>query len=86
MIRFMLGESRTLQFEVIHQRDEDFLIASCEYEITKDGEEIESGEMEIDGHMMSVHFTPDSVGNYILSFIYRVASEKHGAKYHIAVI
>ena len=86
MIRYMLGESRTLQFEVTHQDAKEFFIASCEYEITKEGEIIESGQMEIDGHMMSLHFTPDSAGDYVLSFLYRVAGEKHGAKYRIAVV
>ena len=85
MIKFILGESRTLQFEVLHQKDEDFIIASCEYSIVAEDEIIESGQMDIDGHMMSIHFTPERVGNYILSFFYTIAGERHAGRYHITV-
>lgn len=85
MIRYILGESRELEFEVTHSNGEEFIIRKAEYSITLDGQTVESGRMTIDGHRLSVVFTPESKGMHKLVFFYTVADTTRGAQYYLNV-
>lgn len=85
MIKFLLGESRELEFEITHINNEDFIIREATYELYKENEIVEQGDMLIDDHIISVVFTPEERGFYLLKFMYSVADTTRGAQYHINV-
>ena len=85
MIRFLLGESRELQFKVTHAKGEEFIIRKADYEISLNGETVEKGEMHRDGHNLSIIFTPEHKGTHLLRFFYTVADTTRGAQYFLGV-
>ena len=75
---FMLGERKFVNFEVTG-KTEDFIITSATYELSYNGEVIDSGECEIDGHEISVLLTsPEEKGTYILKIFYEIPPEIRG--------
>lgn len=85
MIKFLLGESRSLEFEITHANNEQFIITEATYEMYKDNEIIEEGNMTISDHILSIVFTPEERGFYLLKFMYTIGNATRGAQYHINV-
>lgn len=75
---FMLGERKFIDFEVT-SKNEDFIITSATYELSYNGEVIESGDCVIDGHGLSVLLTsPEEKGTYIMKVFYEIPPERRG--------
>lgn len=85
MIKFLLGESRPLEFEVTYADGSDFVISEAKYELWKDNERIEEGHMLIVEHILSHVFTPEERGFYMFELSYTVGSTTKKARYHINV-
>lgn len=85
MIKFLLGESRPLEFEITHANGEPFVISEATYELYKDNEIIEQGNMIISDHIISIVVTPEARGFYLLKFMYTIGNSTRGGQYHIDV-
>lgn len=85
MINFLLGESRQLKFEISNVQNPNFVIASATYEILKDNEEVSSGNMDINGHILITTFTPESRGYYWLELAYTIGPDTVKARFKINV-
>lgn len=85
MIKFILGESRQLKFEVSKAQDTAFVISSSTYEILKDNDEVDSGNMTIDNHILTMSFTPEERGYYWLEITYVIGPDTVKARYKIDV-
>ena len=85
MIRYLLGETRPLEFEVKYTENKDFTISSATYELLRNNEVVESGELEINGHKLSYYFTPQERGFYLFEVTYKVGGSTRMARYHINV-
>lgn len=77
---FMLGERKFVSFEVT-SKDEDFIITNATYELSYNGEIIDSGNCEINGHELSVLLTsPEEKGTYLLKVFYEIPPEIRGVE------
>mgnify|MGYP003304265337 CR=1 FL=1 len=85
MIKFLLGESRALEFEITHQNNEPFVIREAKYELFKNNELVDEGDMVITDHILSVVFTPEERGFYLFKFLYTIGNATRGGQYHINV-
>lgn len=85
MIKFLLGESRPLEFEITHANGDPFVITDATYELYKGNEIIDQGSMTISDHILSVLFTPETRGFYLLKFMYTIGNATRGGQYHIDV-
>ena len=85
MIKFLLGESRPLEFEITQKDNEPFVIRDSSYELYKDNVVVDSGNMEISDHILSYVFTPESRGFYLFKFTYTIGDSTRAAQYHINV-
>lgn len=85
MIKFLLGESKALEFEITHADNEPFVIREATYELFQDNEVIGQGDMVISDHILSMVFTPEERGFYLLKFMYVIGNATRGAQYHINV-
>lgn len=85
MIKFLLGESKALEFEITHANDEYFIIQKATYELYKGDVIIEQGDMVITDRILSIVFTPEERGFYMLKFMYTIGNGVRGAQYHIDV-
>lgn len=85
MIDFILGESRPLEFEIIHQNGDEFIIREAKFELYKDDVIVDSGDMDIDGHLISYIFEPEERGYYLLEFSYIIGPTTRKARYKIKV-
>ena len=85
MIKFLLGESRPLEFEITQKDNEPFVIRDSSYELYKDNVVVDSGNMEISDHILSYIFTPESRGFYLFKFTYTIVESTRAAQYHINV-
>lgn len=75
---FMLGERKFIDFEVT-SKNKNFVITNATYELSYNGEVIESGDCEIKGHELSVLLTsPEEKGTYILKVFYEIPPEIRG--------
>lgn len=82
---FMLGERKFVDFEVT-SKSEDFIVTTATYELSYNGEVIDSGDCDIDGHRISVLLTsPDEKGTYILKIFYEIPPERRGIEVVIDV-
>ena len=85
MIPFILGESKTLEFEVMNDAEEIFTVRSATYVITRDEREIDHGGMMVTDHILSLVFTPDDPGTYKLSIEYIIGPTVKKAYFYISV-
>lgn len=85
MIKFLLGESRPLEFEITHQDGLEFIINKATYSVYKGNELIETGDMDICDHIVSHVFTPQDRGYYLFELSYTIGPTTRVARYHINV-
>lgn len=85
MINFLIGESRALEFEITHRKDEAFEIRDAKYELYKNNELVEEGDMIISGTVLSHIFSPEERGFYLFKILYTVGEETRAGQYHINV-
>lgn len=85
MIKFILGESRRLEFEISHVDGEYFEILEAKYELLYGNEIIETGDMIISDHIISTQFTPEMRGFYLIKILYTIGNSTRAAQYHIDV-
>ena len=85
MIKFMLGESRSLEFEISHKDNVQFIISDAKYELYKNNELIKEEDLFITENIVSLIFTPEERGFYLLKILYTIGGRTRGAQYHIDV-
>ena len=82
---FMLGERKFVNFEVT-SKTEDFIITNATYNLSYNGEIIETGECIIEDHEISVLLTsPEEKGTYIMKVFYEIPPEIRGIEVVIDV-
>ena len=65
-VEFLLGEQRTIEYELVPVCEEDTVVISgAEYLLCRDGQEIERGPLLINGRNVSVTLCPKERGNYL---------------------
>lgn len=85
---FYLGETKEVKIAVFNRKNEIFTIQRATYEIrnSKTGEVVESGNAIIDGHEISVFFTPSEKGKYHIIYTYEVVGERLKALVNVEVM
>jgi hypothetical protein len=80
------GEVRKIGIEVISQLNQDFVIETADFIITKiTGEVLEQGIPTIEGHKIITLLSATEIGKYCCEFTYRIGPEILKAKVYAEV-
>lgn len=75
-IRFMQGEHRYLEFEIIPRRANDtVVITAASWELQQNGVTVETGSCEVDGKMIRALIAPTGQGVYQMEIVVTVPPE-----------
>ena len=81
------GEVRKIGIEVKSQLDQDFLIETADFNISKiTGELVEQGTPTIDNHKIIALFSAAECGNFYCEFTYRIGPEILKARIYVEVV
>lgn len=81
------GEVRKIGIEVTSQLNQDFVIETADFIITKiTGEVLEQGISTIEEHKILTLFSAQEIGKYCCEFTYRIGPEILKAKIYVEVI
>ena len=83
MIKFLLGETKTLKFKVTNSEGEDFTIQEANYKLYKANELVDERDCKIEGHELIMIVTPEDRGFYNLEITYKVNDETRMGRYQI---
>ena len=72
---FILGERKTIQFEVNSTKDEVVVITEARWTLSDHGKEIMAGECTIERNRMDVLLEPMAEGRYELTVTYSIPPE-----------
>ena len=71
---FILGEKKLIEFEITSLKGETVVVASAEWSLTKQGEEVDRGRT------LEILLEPDEIGTYELTITYKIAPEVRKAR------
>lgn len=77
---FILGEKKLIEFEITSLKGETVVVASAEWSLTKQGEEVDHGECTVDGKTLEILLEPGEIGTYELTITYKIAPEVRKAR------
>jgi len=87
MLNLYWGESKFIDFLVSSKSQEQFVIASANYELKDDdGSVLASGQCNIDGNKISALISPSSRGRFILEISYSIPPEQRKVRVLVNVI
>lgn len=77
---FILGEKKLIEFEITSLKGETVVVASAEWSLTKQGEDVDRGECTVDGKTLEILLEPGEIGTYELTITYKIAPEVRKAR------
>ena len=85
-MRLIVGEARTLEFNISDSRHEEFEISQAFFRVSLDSDLIDSGLMNVDGKTISFRFAPSKAGIYKIMIQYTIGVDIMKDRYDIEVI
>lgn len=74
-LKFILGERKIIQFEVISTKNEPVIITDAAWVLTYHKQEVDRGSCTIDGNVMEILLEPNQEGTFELTITYTIAPE-----------
>lgn len=74
-LKFILGERKIIQFEVISTKNEPVIITDATWVLTYHEQEVDRGSCTIDENVMEILLEPNQKGTFELTITYTIAPE-----------